>query len=172
MKTELKETGLLNKYNIAKTDGTQIDENSEYFVLRLDYGGSDPEHIKACRLAIITYAAEIAYHLPQLFKDIMERYGWETIARQIMQAIIYDNGFVDRYNPEAEALYPMESLNAIKEASRIFFSNHINYLTIKDINTIAIGCHDEIVAEYGRFSEYKELETTINDWYENVLKSN
>ena len=172
MKTELKEIGLLNKYNITKTDGTQIDENSEYFVLRLDYGGSDPEHIEACRLAMITYAARIVYHLPQLFKDIMERYGWETIARQIMKDVIYDNGFVDRYNPETEYLYPMASLNEIKEASKFFFSNHVDYLTIKDINTIAIGCHDEIVAEYGRFIEYKELERAINDWYENVLKSN
>ena len=169
MNNDLKKVGLLNKYNITKTSGEPTDENSEYFVLRLDYGGSDRAHIDACRLAMITYAASIAYHLPELYKDIMDRYGWETIARKIMKDIVYDNGFVDRWHPETPEMYPDEWVNKIKEASKIFFSKNINYLTVKDIEAIAIGCYDENIEEYGRFSEYEQLERTINEYYETVL---
>lgn len=41
--------GLYSKYHISKTDGSSIDENALYFVLRLD---TDP----AARLAAGTYA--------------------------------------------------------------------------------------------------------------------
>lgn len=171
MSKDLKNIGLYNKYNITKTNGEPLDANSEYFVLRLDYGGSDKWHIEACRLAIITYAAHISYshNLHELYKDIMERYGWETIARKIMKDIVYDNGFVDRWHPETDALYPDEWVEKLKEASKIFFGKHTDYLTIKDIESIAIGCYDENVEEYGRFPEYEQLERTINEYYEKVL---
>lgn len=51
------------------------DENAEYFVLRLDKNGSDPKHIEACRKAVIAYAVNIEPHLPELAKDLIERYG-------------------------------------------------------------------------------------------------
>lgn len=53
----------------------EIDENSEYFVLRLDDGGKDPKHIAACRKAVLTYAEEIKDHIPGLSKDLIERYS-------------------------------------------------------------------------------------------------
>jgi hypothetical protein len=53
----------------------QVDENAEYFVLRLDKNGKDPKHIEACRKAIIAYAVNIEPHLPELAKDLIERYG-------------------------------------------------------------------------------------------------
>lgn len=48
--------------------------NSEYFVLRLDIGGKDIEHIKAGRVGIHAYAEAIKHHLPELAKDLIERY--------------------------------------------------------------------------------------------------
>lgn len=51
-----------------------VDPNSEYFVLRLDEGGKDPEHIKACRIGVNAYADAIQHHLPELAKDLKERY--------------------------------------------------------------------------------------------------
>ena len=51
------------------------DPGSEYFVLRLDAGGSDHIHIRACRMAILTYADHIAHHLPELAEDLRVRYG-------------------------------------------------------------------------------------------------
>lgn len=53
---------------------TDTDEGSEYFVMRLDEGGQDPEHIKACRIGVNAYAEAIAHHLPELSKDLKERY--------------------------------------------------------------------------------------------------
>lgn len=51
-----------------------LDKDAEYFVLRLDDGGSDPEHIKACRIGIHAYADAIEHKLPELAKDLRERY--------------------------------------------------------------------------------------------------
>lgn len=66
--------GLHRKYNIQKANGEQIEDGSEYFVLRLDSGGGDPVHIQACRDAILVYAEKIKDHLPDLSKDLIERY--------------------------------------------------------------------------------------------------
>lgn len=68
--------GLHQKYVISKGDGGLIDGTAEYFVLRLDSGSSDKKHIDACRKAILTYAEEIKEHLPQLSKDLIERYSF------------------------------------------------------------------------------------------------
>lgn len=62
-------------------DGTEIfpqfmdvDDNAEYFVLRLDKNGSDLKHIIAGRAAIHTYANEIESHVPTLAKELRESY--------------------------------------------------------------------------------------------------
>lgn len=52
----------------------QVDENAEYFIMRLDEGGKDAEHIKACRIGVNAYADAIEHHLPELAKDLRERY--------------------------------------------------------------------------------------------------
>ena len=67
--------GLHLRYIVSKTDGQPVDEEAEYFVLRLDKNGNDPKHIEACRKAIITYAVTIEPHLPELAKDLIERYS-------------------------------------------------------------------------------------------------
>lgn len=66
-------------YKISQTfvEGTNLvlpDPNAEYFVMRLDEGGSDREHIKACRVGIHSYAYAIEHHLPELARDLRERY--------------------------------------------------------------------------------------------------
>lgn len=50
------------------------DENAEYFVFRLDTGGSDINHIKACRIGVHAYADAIEPFIPQLAADLRERY--------------------------------------------------------------------------------------------------
>lgn len=85
--------GLYVKYHIQKIVGTkivgedffhrpiiepklkEIDEGSEYFVMRLDNGGNDQIHINACRKAVIYYAELIKDHLPELSKDLIKRYS-------------------------------------------------------------------------------------------------
>ena len=66
--------GLHQRYIVTKTNGEPIDKNAEYFILRLDSGGSDKKHIAACRKAILTYAEEIKEHLPELSQDLIRRY--------------------------------------------------------------------------------------------------
>lgn len=80
--------GLHQKYVIRKVTGIDsitrklktkpVDEGSEYFVLRLDSGGSDKNHINACRKAVCHYAELIKDHLPELSKDLIERYSGEV----------------------------------------------------------------------------------------------
>lgn len=65
--------GLHQRYIISHADKSPVDEDAEYFILRLDSGGSDPEHIKACRKAAVAYARAIQHHLPQLAADLLDR---------------------------------------------------------------------------------------------------
>lgn len=51
-----------------------VDENAEYFVMRLDTGGKDFKHIQACRVGIHAYADAIYPHLPELAIDLKNRY--------------------------------------------------------------------------------------------------
>lgn len=67
------EAGLHRRYDVRKADGTPVDPNAEYFVLRLDEGGKDPAHVAASRKALMTYADEIEKHLPQLAADLRAR---------------------------------------------------------------------------------------------------
>ena len=67
--------GLHKRYIIAKANGEPVDENAEYFVLRLDENGDDLSHVAACRKAVITYANEIRHHLPYLAADLIDKYG-------------------------------------------------------------------------------------------------
>ncbi len=53
----------------------EVNEEAEYFVLRLDKNGKDSKHIEACRKGVIAYAKAIKPHLPELAKDLIERYG-------------------------------------------------------------------------------------------------
>ncbi|MBC7947195.1 MAG: hypothetical protein H7Y42_04895 [Chitinophagaceae bacterium] len=74
-------SGLHQRYYIQKVGDfghpIPIDTGSEYFVLRLDEGGKDPIHINACRIAVNAYANAIEHHLPDLAKDLRERYPVE-----------------------------------------------------------------------------------------------
>jgi len=67
--------GLHQRYNVYKANHSSVDEHAEYFVLRLDERGKDKIHVNACRTAMMTYANEIQDHLPELAKDLRERYG-------------------------------------------------------------------------------------------------
>ena len=51
-----------------------VDKDAEYFVMRLDEGGKDINHIKACRIGVHAYADAIEPFIPELAKDLRERY--------------------------------------------------------------------------------------------------
>lgn len=68
--------GIQKKYLISHTDGSPVDPDAFYWVLRIDSGG-DPKHVAACRAAWRVYADEIKEELPLLAEDIyrtLDRY--------------------------------------------------------------------------------------------------
>jgi len=67
--------GLHQRYVVSKMSGEPIDAMAEYFILWLDSGGSDTKHIEACRKAVLKYAEEIKEHLPELSKDLVDKYS-------------------------------------------------------------------------------------------------
>jgi hypothetical protein len=67
--------GLHQKYVLARVDGKPLEETAEFFILRLDNGAKNPKHKIACRLAVLTYAENIAGHNPILAQDLYERYN-------------------------------------------------------------------------------------------------
>ncbi len=52
-----------------------LEPGEEYFLLRLDENGKDHIHRNACRKAVLHYADLIKDHLPELSKDLIERYS-------------------------------------------------------------------------------------------------
>lgn len=61
-------------YEGLKPRTKAVDKDAEYFVMRLDEGGKDREHIKACRIGVHAYADAIEATIPELAKDLRERY--------------------------------------------------------------------------------------------------
>lgn len=66
--------GLYMKYFISKIDGTPVDPNNEYFILKLS-GEGDEHHINACKTAVLAYAEAIRDHSPKLAEDLINRYS-------------------------------------------------------------------------------------------------
>lgn len=66
--------GLHGRYVISKADGSPVDPDAVYFVLRLDSGGSDHKHVAACRAALEAYGDKLdeLEHLPELKSDVYQ----------------------------------------------------------------------------------------------------
>jgi hypothetical protein len=62
--------GLHRRYNVTKADGSPTDPKAVYFVLRLDWGGSDHGHIAACREAARAYFRAAPPHLKQMAVEL------------------------------------------------------------------------------------------------------
>jgi len=62
--------GLYNKYVITRSDGSPIDPENQYFVLKIS-GKGDEAHIKASRAGALRYALEIKKELPELAANII-----------------------------------------------------------------------------------------------------
>jgi NTP pyrophosphatase (non-canonical NTP hydrolase) len=73
-------SGFHQRYNIQHLDGSPMDEGFEGFVLRLDESGTgEPNHVRASRAAITTYASAIKPYIPDLARDLEARYGPHSI---------------------------------------------------------------------------------------------
>ena len=66
IETSFKNGGIKNKYEIRKIDGTQVDPEAWYFVLRVD---KDPH----AQIAAIAYAYSVEEDNPLLSKELLEK---------------------------------------------------------------------------------------------------
>jgi hypothetical protein len=91
---ENKDKGIIQKYIISRTDGTPIDPKNAYFILKIE-GNGDPEHINASRIAVCAYADAIKNHLPELSKELIEKYELNRLSRPVT-------------DDEIDAMFPYE----------------------------------------------------------------
>lgn len=75
--------GLKNKYVLTKADGTPVDGQGNYFVLKLN--SDDAAHRRASIAAARAYAAEIRDVLPQLADDLEQQCKISSIRRLAYQ---------------------------------------------------------------------------------------
>lgn len=148
-----KEDGLLPKYNISKANGKPVSPEAEYFVLRLDNNDSDELHVWACRKALVAYANELrrCRYLTQLSDDLMNCWGWETVARMLMtEARVYCGA---PYSESKIMVYVTQLTEAIKEFDSVCSLFRINDDTLR---TLALSC----------------LTDNNNKWYSDTPKFN
>lgn len=77
--------GLMRKYLLARADGTDVDPDGMYFVLKLN--SNDPYHAMACQEAALMYANHIYSTHPKLAADL----------RTCVYALRHDNSGPDRW---------------------------------------------------------------------------
>ena len=69
------ENRLEKMYIIIKADGSAVDPNANYFVLRLDDGCKDKIHLNACRNAALAYKATVrGTHLENVGIDLVDSF--------------------------------------------------------------------------------------------------
>lgn len=65
--------GFHQRYIVTKASGEPVDPDAVYLVLRLDNGGKDKEHVRACRIAAVHYACAAPPHMKQMADELMEK---------------------------------------------------------------------------------------------------
>lgn len=89
----------------------------------------------------------------------------EIIARRLIQNILYDNGMVNRWEPESQKSYPKSHVRKISIVAGIFFDSHPELLTDDDLSNICCGEETENESKYGVYPEYKALNDSLNNYF-------
>jgi hypothetical protein len=89
------------------------------------------------------------------------------IAKSLMKKIMYDNGAVDRWNPEK---YPEKWVSKIAPIAGNFFEKNPELLTDENITVLACGS-DSLVGFDGmeNLEGFKELNDVLNDYFINGI---
>lgn len=156
--------GLLQKYNISKANGNPVSHEAEYFVLRLDSNDSDKLHVWACRKALVAYANELHHnkHLTQLADDLMNCWGWETVARQLMTETRAYCGVP--YSEPNIMLFITPLTEAVKDFYGRMSSYRINDTMLRDL---AFHCLRDYQGHwYSETPEFKKLGDVLKDYSE------
>lgn len=90
---------------------------------------------------------------------------WDVIAKHLMAVIIYDNGGINRFQPEIEAMYPIDDVDRISIAAKNFFSVHPEFFNKEDMESICDGEETENEEKYGIYPEYQGLNDALNQFF-------
>lgn len=96
----------------------------------------------------------------------MEQNEYEIIARELMKIMLYDNGAVNRWEPETEKRYKKSHLKAITNGCEDFFSLHPELVTDDHLNNIGAGMEEENDDLYRIYPEFKNLDIALNKYFE------
>ena len=69
------EFGLFRKYLVAKADGSELEPEAKYFVIRYDAAA---KHGSQGRAALKLYSAGIKFSMPDLAEELLEDLGAEA----------------------------------------------------------------------------------------------
>ena len=74
MTSQPEKEGLKLKYLLTKADGSPVDLNGDYFIIKLN--SKTRWHREASIKAILAYAESVKNDAPQLAADIIAKYGF------------------------------------------------------------------------------------------------
>jgi hypothetical protein len=92
--------------------------------------------------------------------------GYQIVARKLMEIILYDNGAVNRFEPDDNRKYPVSHFNRITQACESLFEAHPSLLTDENLDDIASGEYEENQAKFGAYEEYRELDKALNEFFD------
>jgi hypothetical protein len=87
------------------------------------------------------------------------------VARKLMDALIYDNDFVNRFTPFDESKHYGNWVEKIAEKV-CFPDNNMEYFTDEAIDKFAIGDYDEKEETIKKYPELRELDKVLNEYYD------
>ena len=87
------------------------------------------------------------------------------IAKKFLDAIIYDNDFVNRWTPFDEAKHYDEWVKKVEDAIS-FPDGDEEFWTDDNIDLMAIGDYDLILQLIEKFPELESLDKILNDYME------
>lgn len=94
--------------------------------------------------------------------DLNHENSGKAIACLLMKNVMYDNGMVNRWEPEK---YPLAVVQRIAAPAKAFFAVHPDLLTVEHLDQIATGFEEDIAERYGKLPGFVELHNALNDWF-------
>ena len=91
--------------------------------------------------------------------------GHLEIAKTMMLAILYDNGYINRWRSE-KSQFSVKWQNKIAPVAGKFFDLHPELLTDENIEQICQGEVGETEAMFGKYEGFKELNEILGSYFE------
>ena len=92
--------------------------------------------------------------------------GHQITARRLMHIMLYDNGAVNRLEPDNPSKYPKKNFDAITSACEVYFENHPELLTDHNLEEMAAGEYEKNQAKFGVYPEYAALDKALNEYFD------